>query len=70
MTDAFLSRFAPGGRSFAAWACRYDELERVERWVSSRSEAKRVRIVLDPYRPKGPGHLHIYVWEGKYRSND
>lgn len=63
MTDTFLSGWgkAAGGVSYAGWACRYDDLDKVERWVESRSDAKRVRIVGSDWRPRGDGHTHIYV---------
>ena len=65
-TDSFLSGWgrASGGASYAAWACRYDDLKTVEDWVESRGDMKRVRVVkADDYRPRGTGHLHIYVVE-------
>ena len=63
MTDTFLSGWgkADGGVSYAAWAATYEDVDRVERWVRRRSDAKRVRIVGSDYRPRGHGHCHIYV---------
>lgn len=69
-TDRFLSGWgeAKGGVSIAAWACRdaSDEFE-CYRWVSRRGEMSRVRVVVDQpgrrYHPRGPGHLHVYVWD-------
>lgn len=66
MTDAFMSGWgrAEGGVSVAAWACRHDDIDRVEAWVRSRREARRVRIVRpNQWRPRGNGHVHIYVVE-------
>ena len=66
-TDSFLSGWgeAQGGVSYAAWACRPQDRDKVFAWVHSRSDMKRVREILDtdgsPYRPKGQGHCHIYV---------
>ena len=63
MTDKFLSGWggAKGGPSYAGWACRPDDINTVERWVRSRSDAQRVRIVGGDYRPpSGAGHCHIY----------
>jgi len=62
-TDSFMSGWgrARGGVSYAGWACRYDDMNKVERWVSSRSDMKRVRVVGSDYRPRGTGHCHIYV---------
>jgi len=67
-TDKVLSGWggAKGGPSFAGWACRPEEQAECERWVRSRSDMKRVRIVWSDYRPpSGPGHCHIYVWKGE-----
>ena len=79
MTDRFMSGWgeAEGGVSYAAWACKYENLTQVKAWVRSRSDAMRVRVVTDgtlvlpananrpsytyKYRPKGTGHCHIYV---------
>lgn len=63
-TDRFLSGWggAAGGASYAGWACRYEDHFAVERWVRSRSDAARVRIVGSDYRPgAGCAHCHIYV---------
>ena len=63
MTDRFMSGWghARGGASFAGWACRFEDVDRVERWVRSRGEAKNVRIVRGNWRPKGAAHTSIYV---------
>jgi hypothetical protein len=63
MTDSFLSGWgeAEGGVSYAGWACKPEHVEKVERWVRSRSDAKRVREVAGNWRPRGAGHTHIYV---------
>ena len=71
MTDSFMSGWggAQGGPSYAGWAFPDGEQAACESWVRHRSDAKRVRIVLGSYRPKpGPGHCHIYVWDGKVCS--
>jgi hypothetical protein len=62
-TDSFLSGWgrAKNGRSYAGWACRREDLEKVFSWVKNRSDMKRVRIVRCNYRPSGSGHCHIYV---------
>ena len=62
-TDTFLSGWgeAKNGTSYAGWACRVDDLASVERWVRSRKDMKRVRIVGGDWRPRGAGHTHIYV---------
>ena len=69
-TDSFLSGWgeAKGGVSYAGWACKYDDLDQVERWVRSRSDMKRVRIVGSDWRPKGVGHTHIYVVHENHRA--
>ena len=71
-TDQFMSNWRSdfaSGPSYAAWACQDGDEYRVERWVRSRKGMKRVRVVLDDgeknkYRPRGPGHLSIYVVDG------
>lgn len=67
-TDRFMSGWggAQGGASVAAWACTPDTADTVERWVRSRSDMQRVRVVVDTparrYRPRGNvAHLHVYV---------
>ena len=65
-TDSFMSGWgecANGGVSYAGWACRVDDVDTVERWVRSRSDMKRVRIVDGNYRPSSriKGDCHIYV---------
>jgi hypothetical protein len=62
-TDSFMSGWgeAKGGVSYAGWACRHDDVDRVKSWVSSRPEMKRVRIVGNSWRPKGVGHTQVYV---------
>jgi len=69
-TDSFLSGWgrAEGGASYAGWACRYEDLNKVERWVRSRKEMKRVRIVGSDYRPRGVGHCHIYVVTNRHNA--
>ena len=69
-TDSFLSGWgeARNGVSYAAWACQPKDADRVERWVRSRSDMKRVRVTGDPYYPKGTGHLQIYVVDEKHNS--
>ena len=62
-TDSFMSGWggAAGGASYAAWACRPDDVRTVEQWVSSRREMRRVRVVtLGDWRPRA-AHVHIYV---------
>ena len=62
-TDSFLSGWgrAKGGVSYAGWACRWEHLNQVEKWVRNRGDMKRVRIVGGDWRPGGQGHTHIYV---------
>ncbi len=62
-TDNFLSGWggAKWGKSYAAWACSGEDVEAVLRWVEARKDMSRVRVVREPYRPKGCVHLHIYV---------
>lgn len=63
-TDKFMSGWgkAKNGTSYAGWACLPEYASEVERWVRSRPEMKRVRIVRGDYRPPSKkGHCHIYV---------
>jgi hypothetical protein len=63
-TDRFMSGWgkARGGKSYAAWACEPAKRNDCLCWVERRGDMQRVRETCDPYRPQGPGHLHIYVW--------
>jgi len=63
MTDTFMSGWgkAENGTSYAGWACKPEDADKVERWVRSRSDASRVRVVGSNWRPRGKGHTHIYV---------
>ena len=69
-TDRFLSGWglAKDGVSYAAWAC--EDLESFQKcWkrIKGRTDMKNVREAFDsdfsPYKPRGNGHYHIYVWE-------
>jgi L-alanine-DL-glutamate epimerase-like enolase superfamily enzyme len=63
MTDRFMSGWgeAAGGSSYAGWACEPSDMQAVYRWVRSRSDALRVRVVHGHYRPSGCRHCHVYV---------
>ena len=66
MTDSFMSGWgmAEGGPSYAGWAVPFEDVNAMESRIRQRSDAKRVRIVGNDYRPpSGPGHCHIYVGE-------
>lgn len=69
-TDSFLSGWgkARGGTSYAAWACKPGQAEKVFKWVKSRGEMKRVRYVASNWRPSGKGHAHIYVVDEGHRA--
>ncbi len=63
-TDSLLSGWggAGDGPSYAGWAFQEGDQAKVEAWVRSRSDMKRVRLVFGKYRPPtGEGHCHIYV---------
>ena len=63
-TDRVMSGWgkASGGPSYAGWACRPEDANKVARWVRNRSDMKRVRMVGGNYRPpSGRGHCHIYA---------
>ena len=66
--DKFMSGWggAAGGASRCAWAVPASiNIDRVERWVRSRSDTRYVSVVdLNTYRPpRGTAHFHIYVVE-------
>lgn len=63
--DRFMSGWgkAKGGLSYCGWACREKDVEKVMKWVSSRKEMKRVRVISGKWKPQGIGHTHIYVVE-------
>jgi hypothetical protein len=69
-TDTFMSGWgkACDGVSYAGWACLPEQVNTVERWVRSRSDMKRVRVVSGNWRPKGTGHAHIYVVDQKHAA--
>ena len=69
-TDTFMSGWgkAQGGVSYAGWACRPEDRDRVERWVRNRGDQIRVREVGNDYRPRGRGHCHIYVVREGHRA--
>lgn len=69
-TDRFLSGWgkAKNGTSYAAWACQPEHAETVERWVRARGDQQRVRVMYDDYRPRGAGHLHIYIVGPKHAA--
>ena len=62
-TDTFMSGWglAKGGVSYAAWATDEAHLSDTLAWVERRKDLKRVRVVYGSYKPRGQGHLHIYV---------
>ena len=62
-TDSFMSGWgqAQGRKSYAGWACRPEDARRVLKWVESRPEMKRVRVVGKDYRNTSDAHCHIYV---------
>jgi len=61
-TDRCLSGWgkAEGGKSYAFWACLPEHEKAVTEWVERRSDLARVRVVGNDYKPKGPGHCHVY----------
>lgn len=63
-TDKFMSGWgkADNGTSYAVWACKPDDIDKLERTINGRGDMLRVRIVeLKTYKPRGRGHCHIYV---------
>ena len=63
--DTFLSGWPSCyDHSYAAWACKLADSDKVLKWVKSRSDMLNVRIVSDNYRPaarNGKSHYHIYA---------
>lgn len=71
--DKFMSGWggARGGASRCAWAVAPDaNLDKLEKWVRSRSEMRHVNVVdLTTYRPpRGTAHFHIYTCEKGHPS--
>ena len=64
MNDTFMSNWGPaeGTTSVAGWACAEADVDNVEEWVRSRSDASRVRVVKLPvgktYRHEGLVHIY------------
>ena len=52
---------ATSGSSYAGWACRPGDVDKVLRWAGNRGDIKRIAIVSGDYVPAGTGHYHIYV---------
>ena len=52
---------ASEGNSYAVWACNQSQVDRIQKWVESRSEMKSVRIVQKSGLTTRPGdHVHVY----------
>jgi hypothetical protein len=58
---------AKGGTSYAGWACRPEDVDRVFAWVSNRTEMRYVRI--GGKRPRGT-HVHVYAVNDGHRALD
>ena len=70
-TDSFMSGWgeASSGASYAAWAFKDGEYAACQRWVNSRSDMTRIRVVtLDGYRPNA-AHTHIYTYKPHLHDN-
>lgn len=72
--DKFMSGWggAKGGASRCAWACGPGvDINKVESWVSSRSEMRFVnKVDLNTYRcPRGTADFHIYVADKDHPGN-
>ncbi len=52
---------ATGGTSIAAWACRPEDLDRVEAWVRDRRDLDRVTVADEVRVPPGCAHYSLYV---------
>jgi hypothetical protein len=61
--DNFLSNWGTGkehGGSWAYWACRPEDADAVESWVSSRNDFDKVKRLSGKY-PQKRGHTTVYV---------
>lgn len=69
-TDKFLSGWgeAEGGLSKCAWACKKEDVDKVKRWVKSRSDMKYVNVVHGSWYPRHAKHVHIYKVETNHPS--
>ncbi len=69
-TDKFMSGWGQckNGVSKCAWACRYEHLDKVEKWVRDRSEMKYVNITNRSWYPSNATHVHIYVVNENHRA--
>jgi hypothetical protein len=72
--DGFMTRWGHhcgmvgrSGKSRAAWACKPEDADTVERWVRGRGDLKRVRRAVRAYAKKGD-HVHIYVVDDDHPS--
>lgn len=72
--DGFMTRLGYGcglvgksGKSRAAWACRPEDADAVERWVRGRGDLSRVRRAARAYAKRGD-HIHIYVVTDEHPS--
>lgn len=69
-TDRFMSRLGQRAgvcqQSFAAWACRPEDADSVEKWVRSRGDMTRVRRATDRLHPQKGVHVHIYVVDAEH----
>ena len=62
--DTFLSGWgkAESGTSYAGWACRAEDLDKVREWVTNRSDIRRVKVQSNAWKPWDThDHYHIYV---------
>jgi hypothetical protein len=61
--DTFMSGWgeARGGVSYAGWACRDEDVEKVYRWVKSRDEMRAVGVRRVWYPKSRNARVHIYV---------
>lgn len=70
-TDHFLSNWglAGGGLSKCAWACKTEQVDKVDKWVRSRSEMKYVNFHDERggrgWYPKA-AHVHIFFVDDKH----
>jgi len=53
-----------GGKSFAGWACRPEDVDEVMRWAKAQPGMLRVRRVGSNYRPSGEGLCSVCIVGG------
>jgi len=64
VSDKVLSAWCPYGKSWACWALPYDgslSESKLIAWLESQRYTRIRKVNLETYRPRGKGHISIYV---------